>query len=368
MSAAVTLIVGADRQEFSTWKSYEVESSLLEPANAFHFNLANVDGELAGVIGKGDPVQILIDGQPIMVGRVDDVEYDGDDGGDVVQITGRDLFGYLVDCAAPLQIYREQTLLQVAEKMCSPAWGITWQVATGTTLRRRTSAKIVEDEDTFLGVTLERHQQRTKVEPGERVAEVLQRLGDKESVLIWLTRDGTALIGKPNYDQAPRYQIYRYLNANPLAKTHNNTLSAQVRESWREQYSTITVHGTSGNTAVNYGKSSRRRAVATEIDIDDRDLILVSGDCRTLAQAQARADKEKGRRAFEALALSYTMNGHYGVRDGGEALWECNTIAEVVDEYSDQQGRFYVSRVRYTGDENGQRTSVELHPPGVWLT
>lgn len=343
----VKVIVGEDGEELSVWQRYDIESSMLTPANAFSFTAANNDGELTGVVGKGDEVKVLVDGDLQMIGRVDDVEYSSDDQGSRVEITGRDLFGYLADCSAALQQYHQKSLEELAE-MLTADWVETWGGDAPTT-------KIP----------------KVKVEPGETVLEVLQRESKKDNVIVWLTADGEGQIGHPSYSGAPAYNLYHYKRSSAL-RIHNNVISASVRESQRDQFSSITVYGTTGNTKANYGTSSRARGIAVDTDIVDRPLIISDGNVRTLKQAQNRADLEVARRKFDALVLQYTVKGHYGERPDGRggverSLWEIDTLVDVVDELSGHEGEFYIVRRRFRGDDAGRFTDLELRQKEVWL-
>lgn len=340
---------GAEAIELSTWESYEIEADVLHPANAFSVTASNNDGELAGVVGKGDPVKVLVDGAVQMAGHVDDVTYtSSDDAGASVQIVGRDLFGHLVDCSAPLKCLHKITIADLAQELAGD-WVDTWTAP----LSIGQIAKV-------------------KIEPGDNIWEVLERFAEKEKLLLWLDPSGVGVIGKPNYTQPPAYQLWHLARSNPRAKTHNNVIASTVTESWRELFSEITVYGTTGNMKATYGTGARSRAVALETMVDDRPLRLVDGDCKTLAQAQAKASAERDRRAFEALKLEYTVRGHYGYLGSSSSttatLWQVDTIVDVEDELSGYSSCYYLSRRRFRGGDEGRFTDLELHPMGVWLT
>lgn len=340
---SVTLLVGDEKLELDRWENYSVESCMLTPSDAFSFSAHNSNGELAGVCSTGDAVQVTVDDQVVLMGRVDDVDYQTDDNGSRVDVTGRDLFGNLADCSAPLKVWRNKSLFDIAEEL-TEQWGVTW---TG-----------LYNLDPI---------PKVKVEPGETVLNLLMRLNEKEHALLWLDPEGVGHIGLPNYAQAPLYRLWNLLRSDPRAATHNNVIECKVHQSWREQFSTTTVYGTSGNTAANYGTSSRRKAQAIDTDIDDRALIVVDGDCKTLSKAQLMADEKVARANFDATVITCKVRGHYGFKDGTATLWSADTMVELVDDYSGTAGTFYVTRRRFTGDDSGRFTELELHPAGLWL-
>lgn len=343
MTAEIKMVVGDS--EFTKWQRYEIESDLLKPADAFSLTAPNNDAEMAGVVAPGDVVKILVDGEPQMIGHVDDVNYScTPEQGAQVEVVGRDLFLFLVDCSAPLLSLRKKTLLQLAEQLAEE-WIFDWS-----------------------GPVTSQQISRIKIEPGETVLDVLLRFAAKEKLLIWIDPDGEGQIGRPNYTQSISYRLCLYAGSNP-DRRHNNIRQQSVSESWRGRYSTVTVYGTTGNTAANYGKSSRKKAIALDADIDpERPLIITDGDVKTLQQAQDRANEEVARRKFEGTTLTYTASGHYGtLPDGTRNLFQADTLADVHDELSDHHGTYYMTRRQFRLDEDGPTTELELHPKGLWL-
>ena len=339
----VRLVVGnvlAD--EFKGWESFEVESDLLQPADAFSFVAQNIGGKMAGKISFHDTVQVVVDDAVVMQGFVDDVTYkDGR-----INIVGRDDFGHLVDCSADPKTYRNMNLKTLAGTLASN-YIDTWKI------------------DPL--ITLPTHR-RLKVEPGETIADVLIRVAKKDRVLIWLDETGVAHIGRPNYDQAPAHVIRHYVSGGMAAL--NNVKSAEVRESGRGRYSRITVLGASGNSSSSWGKTALQKQTDTDAEVTTtRNLILTDGDVGNISQAKNKAIDEVDRRAFEGTVLNYTAFGFYGEPAGGEAksLFAIDQRVAVTDEEAGIDGVYYLSRRRLRLDiGTGHTTELELHPGG-WM-
>jgi prophage tail gpP-like protein len=371
----ITIGTGTTALEVGDWDRVEIESNMLEPADAFSVSCTNKDGVLAGAIAPGDPVLITIDGIAVMVGRVDDVDYE-DETDSRVTVAGRDLFLYLVDAhIEQAKTYKDLSLLTLAQNLTLDAWGITWRSA-------ETSAQLLK---------------RVKVEPGDTVWDVLQEQIQKKDILIWLDPDGIAQIGKPNYAQDSSYQLLRYVTEG-TQRQHNNIIRGSVRETWRDRPSKVIVLGQSGNTFTDYAAATvkrsiipdtdvarwltstfvtgqpttttvrpRRPATAIDMSIDDKPMVFTGGNIRTLVEATAMANREMGRRKFDSTTLNYTVKGFYGRKKRQDSLWTPNTIADVNDEMSGAQGQFFVTRRKFIREERGDFTEVELHPSGVWL-
>lgn len=333
---------GASVVEWSKWLSFEVESDIRRPADAFSFVSPNIRGENAGKVFPGDVVTISVDDETVMRGRVDDVRYSDGIDGSQIEVSGRDLFGFLQDCSAVPRQRFNATLLDLAIEMTDNDWGIvTWDGTDSAPLRR------------------------VKIEPGESVWDVLSRLAAKEDLILWMDPNGTARSGKPDYTTPAKYQLARY--ATTKKKRRNNIMSGTSSQSWKDVYSTISVYGVTDSLFGDSPKSRRLFAQAADSSVEDRPLIIVDSDTKTKAAAQRRADKEKGRRQFEATVLKYTVKGFYGDLQGARNLWTPNTLVSVDDEITGASGAYYLSRRRFIRDDSGDRTELELHVKGVWL-
>ena len=379
----ITIGTGTDALEIGDWDRCEIESNMLEPADAFSVSCTNKGGVLAAAIAPGDPVLTTIDNAAVMVGRVDDVDYDDEDDSRVI-VSGRDLFLFLVDAhVEETKTHKNLNLLDLAEQLSKTNWGITWvSDDTGTELIKR-----------------------VKVEPGDAPWDVLQDQIKRKDVIIWLDPDGTGQIGKPDYTQASRYQLLRYVDES--RRRYNNIIRGKVHETWQDRPSRITVHGQGRNTFIDSGAATvtkfviddselqrfmgarasavgqaqatptislttttikpRRQARALDISIEDKPAVVVDGNVRTLKEAQAIANRLMGKAKFDSLVLTYTVKGFYGRKERVDALWTPNTMCDVNDEMTGALGSYFVSRRRFVREEAGDFTEVELHPAGEWL-
>ena len=183
--------------------------------------------------------------------------------------------------------------------------------------------------------------------------------------------DGKGVIGKPNYDQMPKYNLYLYTKNNERS-SYNNVIRSSIRQSFHDQYSEIRVYGMSGNTKEDY--DIEYYAKVTNPDIPhSRLLIITDGSLESHKQAKRIAIREMSKRSFESLELNYTVKGHYGYQylsDGTKKanLWTIDTIADIEDEVAGIYGPYYLVKRRFYGDENGRYTDLTFRQKGVWLT
>lgn len=336
----VRLIVGGI--ELYKWQSFAIESDILTPADAFNFRAPNRNGELAGIINPGDRVEVSVDSEVQMVGYVDEVGYDCDANESAVDITGRDLFQFLVDCSAPAISLHSLTLQTLAEKLTSE-WIDEWQVTSNVALP---SIK------------------KMKIEPGDNPLEVIQRFAQQAQMTVWLSADGKGIIGKPNYTQAPSYYLYRYPGSNDNRKM-NNIIRGRVTNTWKDQFSTVTVGGSVANSDKVFGSGSSKfkaRAIDSTIKIN-KPKNISSGNVANTKQAKILADEEVQKGRFESQILEYTVKGFYN----NNALWQIDKACAIEDTVAGVSGVYYVTRRRFYNDGEGDFTDVSLRKSGVWL-
>lgn len=368
-------------KEFKGWDRWEVESDILQPADAFSLSVPNMSAEQTGYLIPNVAFKLVLDGRLVMRGYVDDVVHTTTASESRIEVTGRDDFGNLVDCSAQPGTHRKIDLVTLARALTS-VWSMDWTVQPGLTLP--THSKV-------------------KVEPGDTVMDVIARLAKKDNLLVWFTSSGTATIGRPDYSQEVAHKLRLYTPDSGL-QAENNIVSSRVRFSYQDRFSTYTVAGSGANDATNYGRSSLRKAVKPDVDFTGRKLsdqswnfyptrpvkprqvlkitqadtevtvprplIIPDGDIKTIQQATDRCELERSRRAFDSTVLEYNVRGHYGTPQkagGNEVMYDADQRAEVVDYPGGVNGIWYITKRRFKLDSNGPSTDLTLHPDGVWL-
>lgn len=333
--ATVKLVVGSF--EISEWFTYEVENDIMTPADAFSMCAPNRGGVLAGKIQQFDTARVIIDGSVVLDGFVDEVRYSIGSNGPQVEISGRDKFGHMVDCSAEPKTYKLVDLGTLARLLGAP-WVTMWKV----------------------NAAVKAHSW-VKIEPAESRLDVLLRIAKKDRVLVWLDASGVGVIGRPSYTTVPAHEVHLHVGSLSML---NNVWAPQVSMSWKDIFSAITVLGSSGNSAGSWGKTALQKQTSSDTSIlATRPLIVHDGDVKSMAQAKSRAEDDIRRRAFESTKLTFSCNGFYtstGVRFAPDQM------VSVSDDLSGASGAYWLSRVKFSGNEAGQTSEIELHPPG-WM-
>jgi prophage tail gpP-like protein len=128
-------------RDFTDWLDYQIESDILQPADAFSFTLENVEGRLNGLIAKHDAIEVLVDGTVQLTGYVDGLSWGGDAGsGNVLAVEGRDRFGQLLDVSAEPETIKNLDLKQIAAKVGSP-YITQWRVENEDNRKRLQTAR-----------------------------------------------------------------------------------------------------------------------------------------------------------------------------------------------------------------------------------
>lgn len=337
---AVSIIVAG--QELYDWTSFEAESNLLTPADAFSFTVPNIQGRFAEAFTPGDAVQVVIDDEVELKGYLDDVQISGSR----ITIAGRDVVGHLVDCSAEPRSYSKMRLDALAEKLAGD-WVPIWQVDPLVTLATHSYVK---------------------VDVGETVWDVLARIARKDRCILWLDAQGVGHIGRPTYT-GPLTAVLR--NCTPM-EGRSNVWEPDVMVTLRDRFSELTVLGSSGNTRGTWGSSALKSRTESDAEVpNSRRFIMTDGDIKTLKQAQDRAEDEVERRYFESVTLRYTAPGFYGEplsRAQEPQRFAIDTRVAVVDTYAGLDTTFYVTARQFRCDEQGDYTTrLELHPSGVWM-
>lgn len=119
---------------FSDWTSARLQRSLSEISGSFDLEyddqlrmqttLPRAEGR-AGLtaIKPGLAARLLLDGELVLLGRIDDVDWETSADQVRARIVGRDMTGWLVDCSANPQgpaEYKELTVLEIATRLCAP--------------------------------------------------------------------------------------------------------------------------------------------------------------------------------------------------------------------------------------------------------
>ncbi len=336
------------------WESYEIDSDLLTPADAWRVTLAQTELAIPPGVTPGAPVIVSIvrgtseqDAQStevIMRGALDSREHSVSKRGHELMLSGRDGAGVLLDCSGPILSGQQLSLAQVVAQIVSPL-GI--------------SASRVRIE-----ASNARLREKINTEPGDTAWDSLRRVCEANGLWAWFEPDGTLVIGGPRYDAPP---VATLALDGGDART-NNIL--QIKESFNiaERFSEVTVLGQAHAIGAGAGQQSGRHRVKVVVKDSGvsglRPKTVVDHEAINETIAGARGRKIISDSRLKSYTLSVLVAGH---RTESGLLWKPGQRIALRCQPLSLDGVYFLMARRFIGNKSGgQTTQLTLKEDGVW--
>lgn len=324
-------------QAHSQWESYDLESDLMTPADAWRVDVGLKAKQLPDFVQPWAEVTVKIGNDTVLKGRVDEICDEVSKTSHTLNISGRDGAAILVDCAAPIFVTRQATLSEIIAKVVRPL-GII---------------KIKVDADSS------RTREKINVEPGDKAWDVLKNIAEANGLWPWFTPDGTLVVGGPDYTKPPvATLVMRYDGKG------NNIESISRHRNITNQYSKITVLGQTHGTEAEQGKHALSSSWSDSGVSFNRPNIVVDHECDNAAVAKDRARKLLADGQLSGFELNIKVKGHRTV-DG--VLWMPGQRVQVLSEPHGINGIYFLMARRFTGRRGqGSHTELTCKSDGVW--
>lgn len=343
-------------------KDWSITSNFTVPTDEWHATIYDSRRERMRALAL-QPVELLVNGVPQLIGRVDVREVTGSDGLATI-ISGRDFIADLTECSVdPTAVIKEGvTILDAFAQVAGPC-GIDAIIDDGDVAMRdvRTGVPVTKNKHA-------RHKKGLKLpeykpKPGESVFEYLNRVAARQGCTIQPGPDRrTLVVIPPNYKQAPTFTLVRN-DTDPSVAQHNNVLRSSVREDYSKFPTHILANGwqasTQGKTAVNADREYDTHDLAVSQARQDIVEILTRGavkgrrkpnagalpdlqgklyrlmyyrdaEARTQEQLEFGLRRAVGDRLKDTLVYKATVQGHVYRPTG--ALWAVDTMVSVADD------------------------------------
>lgn len=289
----VAVLVGGKAHE--EWESYEIDSDLLTPADAWRVRLGLAgDSMIPEDVVPGAACQVRVGADLVMTGRIDDVRIRLDKRSHSLEILGRDGAATLLDCSAPLMGGRKLGLEEIIAKVVRPL-GLK---------------KIRIDADK----AVTRQREKINVEPGDTAWDTLAHAAEANGLWPWFEPDGTLVVGGPDYSDASNPPVaVLVLNPRKAGEAgETNVEGMERRESVAERYSTITVLGQTHGTEDEGGKHGLKSS-AVDPDLEarwPRRKIVTDYEADSVAVCRSRAQKLLADSRLKGFELRVGVEGH----------------------------------------------------------
>jgi prophage tail gpP-like protein len=326
------------------WSSYEIDSDLLTPADAWHVALGMSGGKMPPDVVTGAPVEVKVGGETVLTGSVDEVSHLVSKGNHTFTMSGRDLAADLLDCACPVFTKQQASLSEIVAAIVRE-FNIT---------RHRIDADKT------------RTRKKVAVDPGETAWNTLVHAAEANGLWPWFEPDGTLVVGGPDYTTpVVAHLVLRYDGKG------NNVLSLDKTESMAERYSKVTVYGQSHGTDLDAGKNDLHASAQDEDVPRYRPRIVIDHEADSIAVCRDRARKLLADSRLQGLTLSATVKGHHIVAPGLESdgeLWKPGQRVHVYSEPHNLDAIFFLMARKFTRSRaDGTRSLLTLKEDGVWV-
>ena len=356
-----------DGQIFDYWTRVSITRDMSEISASFEVELRDGARNLqswpyASATGPGSPfaicqpITVLIDNEPVLIGYVDEVHPKSGENGLSVTLSGRDKTGDLVDCAASIKgptEFKGLTLDKIAEKICEP-FGISV----------RAEADVGDPFDKF------------SIDVGETAMSAIEKGARQRALLVMSDGIGALILTQSGKTRAPGDLRFP-----------GNIIESSGAFSAKERFSDYYVKGQISNGGAKKRGKAGLDVTAQPLGADEplpqpdpkRESKSVSSmghakdeeitryrpsvsqvrtqakqkDAQTQAEWQARTAKSKGEK-LEYKIFDWRING---------MLWRPNQLCFVDDSYQDINRDMLIDGVTFTYSNDETGTSLRLTGP-----
>lgn len=334
--AEIALLVGGSR--FKGWESARVTRSIESIAGTFDLSVTErwADQDQPWPIAEGDECRVYVDGERVIVGRVDRRSLSFGPGQHSISVSGRDAAGALVDCSAilPKWEFANVSVLDLAKKIASP-FGISVTLQAGLVLPPTTIPK------------------RFSIDPGDTAFNALEHLCRTAGVLPISDGNGGIVLTRGGFERCTTD-----------LEQGKNILSAESSFDVSNRFRTYLVLGQHrGRDGFSGADSAAVRGSATDETVRDstRTLVIRPEANVTPASAKKRAEWEAITRAARCDAVTVTVQG-WAQNDG--TVWPINRLVRVRASLVGINGDLLVTEASYSLTiDGGATTQLKLKRP-----
>ncbi len=332
----VTVLINGKAHE--QWESYDIDSDLMTPADAWSVSIGLKGKQLPDFVQPWAPVQVKVGNDTVLTGRVDQIEDSVDKQGHALQLSGRDGAAVLVDCAAPIFTTRQSSLEEIMAKVVRPLGINKIKINADKTSRR----------------------EKISVEPGDRAWDVLAHAAEANGLWPWFAPDGTLIVGGPDYTTTPVATLVMRRDGKG-----NNVESVSRSRNVTNHFSQVTVLGQTHGTENTSGKHALSASAKDDGVTFNRPQIVIDHEVDNGEIARSRARKLLADGMLSAFDLQIVVKGHR-IGKGGK-LWEPGQRVQVESEPHGIKGIYFLMGRRFTlSRSNGTRTELRLRQDGLW--
>lgn len=314
---------------YGGWTALQVSRSIEQIAGAFALEFTDRwSGQAQSLpIREGQACEVLLGGDRVISGYVDDADSEFDAHIRSTRVTGRDKTADLVDCSAVFKSGQWRGVkLDILARDLLTHFGIGVKVETD----------VGEAFSSF------------SIEQGETVFECLERAARLRAVLLVSDTAGNLVITRAGSTVVP-----------VGLEEGRNILSGHATFSWKDRHSRYVVKAQAHATDDFYGS----QAAAQNGIVDDgeitrwRPLVVLAEDHGSGLSLEGRAEWERNVRAGRGKRGTITVQG-WRRPDG--VIWQPNTMVSVKAPSLDLDGQMLIVGCSWRLDERGTTTELTI--------
>lgn len=339
----------------SKFLSYEADSNILTPADAFQCKLGGLtDGEMEA-IKTGERWTLLVNEVVEMRGIIDKKTVSYDRGKREVSLEGRDYMGLLVDSSATEHVtINKTTLKDLAVRLLKNVpyidkSDIKYSIEKAEGYQVKKKKEKAEEKGLFYDLI-----NQSQPEAGQAIFEILSAHAQKKGLIFWCNPDGQLIFGEIKKEGPAEFWFY----IQTKDRKRNNIISAKLTDDISKRYSKVTVVGqVQGSDVFNPGDHTISKTAADNNFHFYKPLILqASVESEKAAEFQAKWELKK--REVEGWQVEITVAGH---RQENSGNYRANSVCYIKDELLGLNGNYLILGRKFTMNRTeGPRTILTI--------
>lgn len=329
--------VEVDGKAHNSWKSYDIDSDFLIPADAFKFDLGVPSNSTVLPDFSGAEVKVRINGELVMTGIVDTTQHTISKTNRTYSLNGRDRASILVDCSAPITNVKGLTVLDAVKKIVEPL-GI-----------KKVELR-AENNPTL---------DKVDIDVGETAWNAAMRCANSAGLHLWFEPNGVLIVGGADYSTPPVATLCCMKDGK-----RNNFEQADLTFDVSNRFSEVTF------LAQSHGKQGQDNKNDLKWVYNDPEMTtykpktVVVSDVDNLEALQKWAKKYIADSVLEGFTLTIVVPDHK-MQDG--TLWQPGQRVHVICEEYEIDAIFFLMGRRFTLSRNGgTQTELRFKQDGIW--
>jgi len=364
-SKGITLLI--EGVLYDQWLSAEVSRDLKDFSGSFNFTFRDRYRSAKALryasqgahykLRPGPAVEILINGQPVLKGSIENVDVDIGDRQASVTISGRDKTGDLIDCAAmtdgPAE-FRNVKLEEAAKRIAAP-YGLTvrTEIDTGDPFQRYS----LDLAETGFSAIEKGARSRHALILSDGVGGIVITRTGKSRAPADLSLPGNVLTSRAAFSHKDRHSETIVRGQGEKAGKARGSASLDVTAE-----PLAPVDRTDGDGSAT--EKERKGTVATGRSRDSeitrhRPVVHLARSKADNVSAADEADWRMRTARAESEEVTHTVKGF----DVDGKLWQINQMAMVSDAFLDIERDMLISKVAYREDDGGRISELTIISP-----